>query len=53
MKAVKLWFDEANIFIETDKGEILSQFLKWYPLLKKATPEERAAYLTHSALIDS
>lgn len=44
MKAVKLWFDEADIFIETDKGEILSQSLKWYPLLKKATPEERAAY---------
>lgn len=44
MKAVKLWFDDSSIFIETDKGEIRSQSLKWYPLLKKATPEERAAY---------
>ena len=44
MKAVKLWFDDANIFIETDKGEIRSQSLKWYPLLKGATPAERAAY---------
>lgn len=43
MKAVKLWFDEVNIFIETDKGEVLSQSLKWYLLLRKATPEERAA----------
>lgn len=43
MKVVKFRFDEVHIFIETDKGEVLSQSLKWYPPLRKATPEERAA----------
>jgi transcriptional regulator with XRE-family HTH domain len=42
--AIRLWFDDGSVFIETDKGEILSQSLKWYPLLRKATSEERAAY---------
>ncbi len=42
--ATRLWFDDAHIFIETYRGEILSQSLKWYPLLRKATPVERAAY---------
>jgi transcriptional regulator with XRE-family HTH domain len=45
MKTVtKLWFDDGKIFIETGNGEVLSQSLKWYPLLRKATPEQRAAY---------
>jgi transcriptional regulator with XRE-family HTH domain len=42
--AIRLWFDDENIFIETDRGKVLSQSLKWYPLLRKATPEERVAY---------
>ena len=44
MKAVKLWFDDNKVFIETEKREVLSQSLKWYPILRKATPEQRAAY---------
>ncbi len=44
MKALKLWFDDNKVFIETEKGEVLSQSLKWYPILRKATEQERAAY---------
>lgn len=44
MKALKLWFDDNKVFIETEDGAILSQSLKWYPILRKATDEERAAY---------
>jgi transcriptional regulator with XRE-family HTH domain len=44
MKATKLWFDDNKVFIEIEDEKILSQSLKWYPILRKATPEERAAY---------
>ncbi len=44
MKALKLWFDDNKVFIETEDRKILSQSLKWYPILRKATPGERAAY---------
>ena len=44
MKAVKLWFDDSKIFIETDSGDVKSQSFKWYPLLKKATEIERKDY---------
>ena len=44
MKATKVWFADGRLFIETDKGEKLSQSLKWYPRLEAATDTERAAY---------
>ncbi len=44
MKVEKLWFADEQIFIETDTGEQLSQSLKWYPRLTKATDAQRKAY---------
>lgn len=44
MKATKVWFADGRLFIETDKGEKLSQSLKWYPRLEAATDAERAGY---------
>lgn len=44
MKAKKLWFADGRLFIETDKGEKLSQSLKWYPRLAGATDAQREAY---------
>ncbi len=43
MEEVKIWFDDEKIFIET-AGKIRSQSLKWYPLLRNATQEERDSY---------
>lgn len=44
MKITKLWFADGRIFIETDKGDTLSQSLKWYPRMESATPAQRNAY---------
>ncbi|MDR2894895.1 MAG: DUF2442 domain-containing protein [Alistipes sp.] len=44
MKAKRLWFDDSSIFIETDGGEILSQSLRWYPILRNASAQERQEY---------
>ncbi len=44
MKAKKVWFADGRIFIETDKGEKLSQSLNWYPRLAEATEAQREAY---------
>ncbi len=44
MKASKLWFDDNKVFIETEDGKVLGQSLRWYPLLRKATVAQRAAY---------
>lgn len=44
MKAIKVWFADDRIFIETDTGEELSQSLNWYPRLMAATTAQRKAY---------
>lgn len=44
MKAIKVWFDNDKIFIETEDGRILNQSLSYYPRLKKATDGQRATY---------
>jgi hypothetical protein len=44
VKPTKLWFDEKHICIETDAGKTMCQSLKWYPILRKATPEQRENY---------
>ena len=41
MKINKLWFSDERLFIETNKKEVLSQPLRFYPRLKNATDEQR------------
>jgi hypothetical protein len=41
MKVIKLWFSNERLFIETNKKEVLSQQLRFYPRLKKATDTQR------------
>lgn len=43
MSPIKLWFEDDRIFIEAE-GKISSQSLKWYPILRKATTEQRERY---------
>jgi hypothetical protein len=44
MKIEKLWFDNERIFVTNEKGETLSQSLKFYPRLLVATDAERENY---------
>ena len=41
MKVIKLWFSDERLFIETNKKEVLSQQLRFYPRLNKATNAQR------------
>jgi len=41
MKVIKLWFSDERLFIENSKKEVLSQLLRFYPRLKKATDAQR------------
>ena len=42
MKTVsKLWFEGERIYIETEKGEVFSQSMSFYPRLQQATNMER------------
>ena len=41
MKVNKLWFSDERLFIETNKNEVLSQLLRFYPRLKNATNAQR------------
>lgn len=40
----KLWFNDGRIYILTDKGNTYSRPLEAFPLLLKATPEQRTKY---------
>lgn len=40
----KIWFDSDYIYAESTDGKVLKQSLLWYPALKSASDEERAAY---------
>lgn len=40
----KIWFDSNYIYAESTDGKVLKQSLLWYPALKSASDEERAAY---------
>ena len=40
----KIWFDNDYIYAESTDGNVLKQSLLWYPALKSASDEERAAY---------
>lgn len=41
---IKIWFEGDTLKGESDKGEVLSQSLLWYPGLCKASDDERAKY---------
>ena len=41
MRVNRLWFSDERLFIETEKDEILSQLLYFYPRLKNATDSQR------------
>ncbi len=44
LKLKKVWFDEENIFIETEDGEKRSHPLRWFPRLQNASKKERNQY---------
>ena len=44
IKLKRLWFDKEKIFIETEKGEIKSHPLRWFPRLNNATEKQRNNY---------
>ena len=46
MKIVRVWFDDENIFLQTDIGHIIGNPLNWFARLKNATPEERNNFET-------
>jgi hypothetical protein len=39
-----LWFDDERIFIETTKGEILSQPMRFFTRLSQATDVQRSEW---------
>ncbi|WP_019988254.1 DUF2442 domain-containing protein [Rudanella lutea] len=42
--ARRVWFDEERIFVELNDGRIVGSPLHWFPLLDKATPQQRNHY---------
>ena len=44
MKIKEIWFDAEHIYGRDEEGREYSQSLLWYPKLRMATDEERAAY---------
>jgi hypothetical protein len=40
----KVWFRRGRIFIETAEGRVLSQPLRFFPRLARATSAQRAAW---------
>lgn len=41
MEALKIWFDNKNIFLKTKGGVEKSMPLKWFPRLENATTQQR------------
>ncbi|MDR0814974.1 MAG: DUF2442 domain-containing protein [Bacteroidales bacterium] len=45
MKTVKnIWFADERIFIETAKGEVMSQPMRFFPRLRQATDNQRSTW---------
>ncbi|GHT19088.1 hypothetical protein AGMMS4957_02600 [Bacteroidia bacterium] len=45
MKTVKeLWFADERLFIKTAKGDVMSQPMRFFPQLRKATDHQRAEW---------
>ncbi|HEV2830406.1 MAG TPA: hypothetical protein VGW31_00375, partial [Hanamia sp.] len=38
MKIIKVWFDEENIYEQSNTGHIIGNPLNWFARLQKATP---------------
>ena len=43
-KIVRIWFDDENIYGQTQDGSVLKQSLLWYPNLLKASEAQRLNY---------
>ena len=41
MKVIKIWFSKENIFLENNKGEVMSAGLWRFPRLKQANKQQR------------
>ena len=44
IKVIKIWVDDASVYIQTNKGEIYKERFADYPRLRYATPLQRADY---------
>jgi hypothetical protein len=44
MNIQKLWFTDERLYIETAKGETLSQPMRFFPRLQQATNTQRSAW---------
>lgn len=45
MQIVKVWFDESNIFIQTNTGHIFGNPISWFARLANATSEQRNRFV--------
>jgi len=43
-KVIRVWIDKNSIFVQTDKGKTYSRLFDDFPLLRKATPTQRADF---------
>ena len=43
-KVIRVWVDKNSIFVKTDKGQTYSRLFDDFPLLRKATPAQRADF---------
>jgi len=43
-KIVKVWIDSEAVYIQTDKGEVFYECFADYPLLREASPSQRANF---------
>ena len=44
----KVWFDDANMWIELDDARTIGVPLAWFPRLANATPAQREQYETNA-----
>ena len=43
-EVTKVWVDDTSVYIQTDKGKIFSRLFNDFPLLRNATPVQRANF---------
>ncbi len=43
-KIIKVWVDEQAVYIQTDSGRVYSELFDDYPILRNATPTQRADF---------
>jgi hypothetical protein len=44
MEAKKIWFDDSNIYVETNENKTGTMPLVWFPRLYTATEADRNAF---------